>query len=213
MLNIPWQIPGPSFEEQVNDRDRLAAITELADGDRRPLLIYLRDHKSSPKVTSLLTSALKSERFQLASQWFHCVQVSNDVLQEGHAYHALFRGKNPARLLLASCDGKKIVPFLGTVQQKVNWPAIAGVLKKGYKKDPTTAVKKIERLLSKFDALDDKRKELRAQLARAGKKNQRSRIKILEAKLAANEKDRTQVFADKTKLEDLGLRGDAKKSD
>lgn len=210
-MHIDWTASAESFIRQ--DRNRAAAIEELADGDPRPLLIYLSDHKSDAKVTRLLTAALNSERFQLASKWFHCVQVSSDVLNEGHAYHALFRGKHPARLVLASRDGKRVVPFLGTAQKKVNWSGIAGVLKKDYKKDPTSAVKAIERLLFKFDALDNRRKELQAQLARAAKSNQRDRIKSIEKQIATNEKDRTGVFAKKTKLEDLGLRSATRKTD
>ncbi len=210
-MHIDWTASAESFIEQ--DRSRATAIEGLAAGDPRPLLIYLQGHKSDAKVTGLLNAALTSERFQLASKWFHCVQVSSDVLNEGHAYHALFRGKHPARLVLASRDGKKIVPFLGTAQKRVNWSGIAGVLRKDYKKDPTSAVKAIERLLLKFDALDNRRTELQAQLARAAKSNQRDRIKSIQKKIVANENDRTEVFAEKTRLEDLGLRSAAKKTD
>lgn len=191
-------------------------MRELANGDPRPLLIYRvagPKSASSPKVKKLLDAALKSERFQLASRWFHCVRVDDAVLESSNAYHSLFSGKTPARLLLASRDGSKLVTFLGTDKARVSWRGISSVLKKSYRKDPTAAVKAIERLLSRFDALDSQRTELNAQLARYTKKQQPDKMKAFKKKLAKNSKDRTLLFAQKKKLEDLGLRKLATKAD
>ena len=132
--------------------------------------------------------------------------MDQNVLEKTHPYHSLFAGKSPPRLLLASRDGKKIVRFLGTTAQKVNWPDIAAVLRKDYKSDPTTAIKSIERLLSQFDALDDKRKELNTQLERAATKNQKAKVKAIQKKLAKNQDARARLFAKKAKLEELTLR-------
>lgn len=153
-----------------------------------------------------MTAALGSERFKLASKWFHCVRLGEEVRNEGHPYHALVKGKNPARLVLVSRDGSKLTRLLGTAEHKVSWEKIRSVLRKDYKKDPTNAVKAIERLLSKFDALDNKRKELRSLRDRAAKSNRKDRIKLVEKKLAANEKERQTLLAKKAKLAELGLR-------
>jgi hypothetical protein len=215
LLSINWNGAAPSFAEQV--ANRAAAIDELANGDPRPLLIQLQltpeSDKADQDVEPLLTAALKSERFQLASKWFNCVTVDESVLEKTHPYHSLFDGRNPGRLVLASRDGSKVVDFLGTGQQRVSWSSIASVLRKDYKKDPTSAVKGMERLLSKFDALDNQRKELNAQLERYTKKNQQDKMKAYEKKIAANEKERTALLEQKAKLEDLALRSADAKDD
>ncbi len=210
LLNINWTGAVRSIATQVAERK--AAIEEIANGDPRPLLLLLETEKTDKKVKSLLDAALKSERFTLTSNWFHCVRMDRSVLEKSHPYHSLYAGQNPARLLLVSSDGSKLVRFLGTAQQKVTWAGIVSVLKKDYRKDPTAAVKAIERLLSKFDALDDKQKELQAQLARAAKKNQKDKLAVYKKKIAAVDKERTKVFQQKAKLEKLGLRSESKKA-
>lgn len=210
LLNINWTGAVRSIATQVAERK--AAIEEIANGDPRPLLLLLETEKTDKKVKSLLDSALKSERFTLTSNWFHCVRMDRSVLEKSHPYHSLYAGRNPARLLLVSSDGSKLVRFLGTAQERVTWAGIVSVLKKDYRKDPTAAVKAIERLLSKFDALDDKQKELQAQLARAAKKNQKDKLALYKKKIAAVDKERTKVFQQKAKLEKLGLRSESKKA-
>lgn len=210
LLNINWTGAVRSIATQVAERK--AAIEEIANGDPRPLLLLLETEKTDKKVKSLLDAALKSERFTLTSNWFHCVRMDRSVLEKGHPYHSLYAGRNPARLLLVSSDGSKLVRFLGTAQERVTWAGIVSVLKKDYRKDPTAAVKAIERLLSKFDALDDKQKELQAQLARAAKKNQKDKLALYKKKIAAVDKERTKVFQQKAKLEKLGLRSESKKA-
>jgi hypothetical protein len=210
LLNINWTGAVRSIATQVAERK--AAIEEIANGDPRPLLLLLETEKTDKKVKSLLDAALKSERFTLTSNWFHCVRMDRSVLEKSHPYHSLYAGRNPARLLLVSSDGSKLVRFLGTAQERVTWAGIVSVLKKDYRKDPTAAVKAIERLLSKFDALDDKQKELQAQLARAAKKNQKDKLALYKKKIAAVDKERTKVFQQKAKLEKLGLRSESKKA-
>ncbi len=165
---------------------------ELAKNDEKTMnqfffedVLWMTDKVGKDKkLTRMLKGALESERFQLASKWFQCIEVDDSVLQEDHAYHLLFEQRRPPVLLLASPDGKKIVHFLATKSQKVNWRDVNGVLKASYKGDPTKAVKGLEKLLSKFDALDDRRKELNAQIARCDDKKDARKIKALQAKLA-----------------------------
>ncbi len=221
MLRVDWGNASPSDSSQT--RTLVEAIADLADGDRRPLLIYRVParagaakavlSKTDKKVQDLLSAALKSERFQLASQWFNCMQIDEGVLDVDHPSHSVFSGRHPGRLVLASADGRKVVKFLGTAKDRVSWAGIASILKPAYRKDPTAAVKGIERLLSKFDALDSKRKELQAQLARYAKKQQADKIKSFKKKLAKNEKQRTKLFEQKKKLENLQLRPESKKAD
>ena len=173
--------------------------------DGRPLMILRRSEELDKKIQKLLTEALKSERFQLASKWFQSIELDDAVLEEDHPYHLLFARKRPAALLLASPDGKKIVRFLGTRSQRVNWRDVSAVLMASYKGNPTKSVKGLERLLSKFDALDNRRKELNAQIARHEEKQDTAKIKSLKAKLAVHEKEREKVLAEEKKLRSLVL--------
>jgi hypothetical protein len=204
LLHIDWTGAVSSIAEQVAHQN--AALDELANGDPRPLLLLLDTETTDKKVQALLDSALHSERFTLASKWFHCVRVDTSVLEKDHPYHALYSGKNPARLLLASRDGGRIVRFLGTPRQKVTWAGIVSVLKKDYRLDPTAAVKGIERLLSKFDALDDKQKELQAQLDKAEKNNRLDTVALYRKRIDALDADRTRALARKAGYEELVLR-------
>lgn len=208
-LTIDWEAAFTGADEQI--ANRRAAIDALAGDDARPLMILVQS-KSDKKVEALLQAALKSERFQLASKWFHCVRVDDSVVDPAHPYASLFAGKKAPRLVLASRKGTKVAPFLRTTSDKLSWSKIAAVLKVDYRDDPTRAVKSIERLLSKFDALDSKRKELNAQLARHTEKKRKSAVRAIEKKLVALEKQKAAVVAAKTKLEALELRSQGKKS-
>ena len=207
-LNIDWCSAGEVYDEQIVDAAGL--IRSVTADDGRPLMILRRSKKLDKKVQKMLTEALKSERFQLASKWFQTVELDDEVLEKDHPYHLLFTGQRPAALLLASPDGKKIVRFLGTKSQKVNWRDVSSVLTTSYKGNPTKAVKGLERLLSKFDALDNRRKELNAQVERYNEKKDTAKLKTLKAKLAEHEKEREQVLAEEKKLRELVLRSKKK---
>ena len=166
--------------------------------------------KADKKMQKLLTDALKSERFQLASKWFQCVEVDDAVLETDHPYHLLFNQKRPPALLLASPDGKKIVHFLSRKSQKVNWAGISSVLHASYRGDPTKAVKGLEKLLCDFDALDDRRKELNAQIERCNEKKNTAKLKVLQAKMAKQEKVRQEILAEEKRLRALVLRSKKK---
>ena len=209
-LNIEWCGAGPVLDDQVIDA--VSVIRSITEGDGRPLMILRRTDKVSKdkKLTRMLKGALESERFQLASKWFQCIEVDDSVLQEDHAYHLLFEQRKPPVLLLATPDGKKIVHFLANKSQKVNWPNITSVLNNSYKGNPTKAVKGLEKLLSKFDALDDRRKELNSQLERCAKKKDAKKIKSLQAKLAKQERDREDIIEQEKRLRELVLRAKKK---
>lgn len=206
-LAIAWDHSAVTHRVQI--KDRAAAFKHIADDDRRPLLILRLTHdtrSSTRKERKLLGEALASERFKLASQWFHCVQVTKAVMEKDHPYHGLFAGKSPPRIILATPDGKKVVHFLGNASQRVNWPDIAGVLKTAYEKDPTTAIRSLERLLNTFDVLDAKIMNLGDQIAMASEKNNTSSLELLKAKLEKLEVERKKVLAEEKELRELVLR-------
>lgn len=215
-LRIPWDHSSVTRSVQVKDQE--AALRHLADDDRRPLLVLRLTHdtaKATKKERKLLKAALASERFKLASHWFHCVQVTKEVLEKGHPYQCLYSGKNPPRIILASADGKKVVRFLGNARQRVNWADIATVLKNSYEKDPTKAIRGLERLMNTFDVLDAKVANLGDQIALASEKNNTATLKMLKAKLAKAETERQKALVDERQLKDLGLKKElkAKKSE
>jgi len=174
----------------------------------KPVLINRETTTRDPKVAKLYKEALASERFALASHWFHCVKVGDEVLDENHPLHPLFADRNPPALVMLSPDGKKQVSFLGTTQQKVAWTPIASMLATAYKKDPTGAVKDLEQLLCKFDKIDGEQTELNAQLERATKKQDNRKITAIKQKLAAVEVERKQAFAEEEDLRKLVLRSE-----
>lgn len=204
-LRIRWR-NGPNPDRRVMGTPEEVLADLQRQSGNRPIMIQRQSDQRDPKVAKLLKAALKSERFSLASQWFHCIRVGDEVLQKSHPLHSYFKGRNPAALVLLSADAKKEVSFLGTTGQKVKWAPIASVLKASYKKNPTSAVKSLEKLLCTFDSLDGKKRELNAQLARAKKKNNKSKMASIEKKMEAEKKDRAKVFEQEAKLRELVLR-------
>lgn len=175
-------------------------------GGGKPVLFLRTTDRRDARVKTLLKQALKSERFSLASQWFHCVKVEDDVLGQHHPLQRLFDGRNPPALVMVTADAKKRVAFLGTSSQKVKWTPIASVLKASYQKNATAAVKGLEKLLCEFDRLDGKKNELNAQLARAEQKSNKSKVTSLRKKLAAAAEDRSRALELEAKLRDITLR-------
>jgi len=148
---------------------------------------------------------MKSERFILASQWFHCIKVDARVVEESHPYHALFAGKDAPRLVLATWDGGKVQEFLGDRKDKISWNAISKVLDAEYKRNPDRAMKELGKLLSKYDAIDARQKELEAQLERAKEKGRSDKESSIQKKIEELAKEKEEAFALEAKVRDLGL--------
>ncbi len=206
-LAIAWD--NSSVTKLVQVKDQAAALKHMADDDRRPLLILRLTHdtgSATKKVRKLLEAALASERFRLTSHWFHCVQVTKEVMEKDHPYHCLFKGKSAPRIILATPDGEKVVRFLGNARQRVNWRDIAAILKASYEKDPTTAIRSLERLLNTFDVIDAKISNLGDQIAIASEKNNTTSLVTLKAKLEKLEVERSKALAEEKVLKDLVLR-------
>jgi vacuolar-type H+-ATPase subunit I/STV1 len=148
---------------------------------------------------------MNSENLKLASYWFHCVKVDSRVTEEGHPFHSLFAGKNAPRMVLSSWNGKVQYKFLATSKDKIKWDKIVKVLKVEYKRDPKKAVKDLYTVLSKYDFIDSKEKELKSQMDRAKDKNKQSRIKALEKKLEELKSERAETEKREQKLRELIL--------
>lgn len=195
--------------------ERLASaevIKDLRGKDKRPLLI-VRECKVDPakkanKLDGYLTSALQSERFIIASQWFNCIKVDANVVEERHPYNSLFTGKKPPRMILSTWDGSKRIAMLGKGQAKVTWAKISKLLRMEYQKDATKAVKELQKLLNSYDSLDQRDRELREQLENGKLRGKLARVRSLEKSLAEQMRRREEVAKRESALKNLVLKRD-----
>lgn len=205
-LQIPWQqSPDEGFFSVDSLESALEFLAQRSGG--KPVLINRETERRDPKVAKLYKEALASERFALAAHWFCCIKVGDEVLDENHPLSPLFSGSNPPALVLMSPDGKKRVAFLGTVQQRVAWTPIANMLATAYEKDPTAAVKGLEKLLCTFDKIDSEQSELKTQLERATKRRDQGKIAAVQQRIAAADARFKEALAEEEKLRALVLRG------
>jgi len=202
-------------------------VRELRGSDPRPLFIWVakpepvqppadaKDGKTEKVVVDkdrlddLIDRSLGNELVQLASGWFHCVKLPEAVYEKNHPFHALFAGKNPPRIVLAGADGKR-VEALGSVQQKLDWRDVMGVLAKHYQKSAEQAVKSLQRVLMDYDKLDAEREEVAAQLKRAEDAKNARKIEKAKARIAELDAEAAALQEQETKLRDLGVKAETK---
>jgi hypothetical protein len=223
-LFIDWRTADTRSEEKFAADD---VIRELRGSDPRPLFVWVAKpepvqadagapaDKTAEKVVDktrlddLIDRSLGNEMVQLASGWFHCVKLPEAVYEKSHPFNALFAGKNPPRIVLAGADGKR-VEALGTVQQKLDWRDVMGVLARHYRKSAEQAVKSLQRVLMDYDTLDAEREEVAAQLKRAEDAKNARKIEKAKARIAELDAEATKLQEQETKLRDLGLKGESK---
>jgi hypothetical protein len=123
-----------------------------------------------------------------------------------HPWSELFDERRPERVVIISRDGKTKVGYLSTRQKKVDWNGLARVLRRDYKRNATTAVKKINQLLSQYDAIDSRKKQVEAQLASSKADKDERKTKKYEKQLAELLEDKAKLEKEEKKLRDLGLR-------
>ena len=223
-LRIRWQPAMHRGEQKLSAEQVLA---ELRGDDERPLFVWVQraaSAKPAPqpvkrkrskkkrasgdaaKLQRLTKQSLDNEKVQLASQWFHCVKLGPEVLDARHPYHALFAGKKPARIVLASANGKKRVQALGTIKDRLDWRDIVTVLKQDYRKDPTKAVKGLQRLLNDYDTIDAQRDSLQKQLSQAEAKNKKRQVTRIAAKIKSLDDKLAKLQAREAKIRELQRR-------
>lgn len=227
-LTIQWTSSAHLGERRLSSAEVLA---ELRGDDTRPLLVWVQRAKASnadktksqptrkkrgkrvgddEKLRRLTKQSLDNERVQLASDWFNCVKLGPEVLDKRHPFHALFSNKkNPARIVLASANGKKLVQALGTSKDRLDWRDIVGVLKQDYRKDPARAIKELQRLLTDYDTIDVQRADLQKQLEKATAKKKASSAKRLARKIKALDDKLEKLQARESKIRELQRRRSA----
>lgn len=220
-LNIDWRTASTSSEGRFAADD---VVRELRGNDPRPLFVWVakpepegdekegdakKEVKDKDRLDDLISRSLANELVQLSSGWFHCVKLPEAVYDKGHPYNALFAGKNPPRIVLAGADGKR-VEALGTVQQKLDWRDIVGVLARHYEKNAEQAVKSLQKLLMSYDQIDVERDDLAQQLKRAEDAKNARKIERIKTKMADLDKEAAALQEQETKLRDIKLKTESK---
>ena len=167
LLDMEWHYPTYTPEEKASDgRSSSVAVRRalpleevwpiLAGEDRRPLLVLRECLTCTGTDDALLTKNADNEKTMLLSQWFRCVKVAPDVLEEDHPFHALFEEKDPAHLFVARFDGSGRVDLDGQQSRTELWKVMGTLLKTEYAKKHEKPLKKLFGLMGDLDNLDDR---------------------------------------------------------
>jgi len=208
LLRWEWDIAYVRREEGEQPLEPEAAIVSLAERDLRPLLIVRDCHGCGLAGHELVAAEQAGERTMLLGRWFHPVKVSDDVLDKAHPFHALFEGKLPPHLVVATQDGSSVSPLPTRARQEQMWKLLAGVLRKSYRKDPDAAVKRMLQLLDEWDRHDALLVELTDKLAalRQAEAPDEREIQKLEVRKKEVEDERMALLEEGKALDDLGLK-------
>jgi hypothetical protein len=184
------------------------ALSALADGDPRPLLVLRECENCAGTYDAFLSREFDNERTILLGRWFHAVKLGKEVLGENDPFHALFAGKKPPHLFVATADGKTRTDLDGSQSQAKLWKAMTGVLGKSYRKDPEAAVKSMQRLLDKLDVVEYRLAELdeRVLEARAQYGAEAKELQDLQADIERATAERLALLEEGKVIDDLGLK-------
>jgi len=184
------------------------ALAELAGGDLRPLLILRECDSCAGTEEAFLSREFDNERTILLGRWFHAVKLGKDVLDEQHPFHALFAGKKPAHLFVATADGKTRTDMDGAQSQAKLWRAMLGVLGKSYRKDPDAGVRAMQKLLDRLDVVERRLSELDERLleARAADAADAAELRDLQGDVERASADRQALLEEGKVIDDLGLK-------
>jgi hypothetical protein len=220
LMKLEWDYP-VYVKPQIGNYSRSGrealpreeALAYIAGDDPRPLVIVRECGWCKGSDDALLSERLDNEKTMLMSKWFHMVKLPNDVLSDDHPFRNLFEGGDPPHLFVTKRDGSLNVALSGQQSQTELWAALRDVLDATYKVDAEQAVRRMYKLLDKFDELDQTEARLSANLsdeieskgARSGK------IKKLKQDLEQVEDERKLTQAELDELRDLaGNRKDSK---
>lgn len=158
---------------------------------------------------AFLSRELDNERTILLGRWFHAVKLPEDVVAEGHPFHALFAGKSPPHLFVATADGRTRVEFDGQQTPSALWKAMTRVLKAAYRKDPDAAVKALQKVLDRLDRSDLRLVELEERLLdlRAAKGAGHPEVDELQKDIDQASAERQAALEDGARADKLELKG------
>ena len=186
------------------------AFLSIAGDDPRPLLVLRECEHCNGTDDALLSKTEGNERTLLMARWFHCVKLPTHVMKEDHPYTKLFAdypAKDVPHLFLISRDGKLSMPLKGDQSPSELWKKMESVLAYDYKKSPKKALKEVQKLLVKYDTLDEKEalieERMQLELEENGPKSRK--LKKLRAELKDVQKERAALQKKEAKHMDLGL--------
>lgn len=220
-LRIAWEYPvyepeaaaeptAPGGTFSVQERRALPAADAyriLAGEDQRPLLVLRECFWCNGTDDALLSTSEDNERTFLLSQWFHCVKLQPDTLDEDHPFRNLFAADDPSHLFVSTWSGEKRLDLLGDQSRTELWNAMETVLQSEYSDSVRRPLKELTSMLAKFDDLDvriaqleDRVDELIEEDGKSSPKLRRTRAQLEKAK-----KERSELLARRQKISDLGL--------
>jgi len=175
MLDIDWTYPSytPVAKKSSGNTvsveakhalplDQVYAI--LSADDPRPLLVLRECLTCTGTDDALLSKTGDNEKTMLMSQWFHCVKVPPAVLEENHAFHALFADKDPSHLFVAQPDGSGRMNLNGQQSRTELWGVMEELLNVEYSQKYEPALKQLLGILDQFDGVDDRIAEVEGRL-------------------------------------------------
>ncbi len=181
------------------------------DGTKPLLLLRHTEKPVDKKLANLVCRSFSNEKVQLASQWFRCVKVGDEVFQPNHPLNALFSAPNAPRVIISDGEGTRVVRALGKHTDRLDWQELTSALRTDYKKSPDMHVKGLQKVLVDLDKLDKRHKKTSRELQRAEDRTIASASRRLRIKLNKIEKDFKRTLAREKKYQDLVPRRKASK--
>ena len=174
-LAIDWQYPvlapkpvGDGNRSVARDKNQNLELEKafrlLAEGDTRPLLVLRECNSCAGTDDALLTRKTDNEKTLLMSRWFRCIKLPPAVIEDGHPFHKLFEGKDPAHLFVARPDGSGRLDLKGDQSRTQLWKVMGKHLSAHYAQKPDSALKALVRILDEHDAVDLRLRELNTKI-------------------------------------------------
>jgi hypothetical protein len=189
------------------------AFKRLAGDDPRPLLVVRECQVCNKTDNALLRPGMDNEKTIVLSRWFHCVKLPVDVVDPSEPFNALFPTNDAEHLFVASVDGSSRIPLESDTSRPELWSAMAKVLARNYKQDPSGVTKEILKLHDKLDLLDQKLVDLaksRDDLVENPGRMDKDRLKKLEKEIQATTKELADQRKSIDKLSKIDLKPDKK---
>jgi len=217
-LSIDWRYPvhldkratGSGRTQGVSARRALLpaeALSEITQGDRRPLLVLRECLTCNGTDDALMTRQADNERTLLMLRWFHCVKLPPDVLEEDHPYHALFAGEKPGHLFLSRWDGSARADLSGQQSRTELWALLEERLSGEYEKKVDGSLKQLLRTLDRFDEIDSRIQALKQEIDEVVEEQGASRkLTKLRNQLVALQDEKNKARAAAVALSELELK-------
>lgn len=129
------------------------------------------------------------------------------MVERGNPLNALFPGQDSAHLIAATWDGKRLVQLRKAGDKACQ--ALESVIHVAYAKEAEPPAKGIVRMLSEFDALDQRKTDLQTQAATKERREKGERLELLKGEIAKIDAQLQKLFEQEKKLRDLGLKTQA----